>query len=77
MKQSERSLIPSMSITHLKEITIPLPSLKIQKSTVERLKVIEENTLLMKKSYQLKVINHNLLKQEVLKKAFNGELVKE
>jgi len=77
LKQSERSLIPSMSITHLKEITVPLPSLKIQKSAVKKLKIIEEKTLWMKESYKSKVINLNLLKQSVLKQAFKGELVKE
>ena len=34
MKRSERSLIPSMSVNHLKEITIPLPPLTQQKQIV-------------------------------------------
>ena len=34
MKRSERSLIPSMSVNHLKEITIPLPPLAQQKQIV-------------------------------------------
>lgn len=34
MKRSERSLIPSMSIEHLKEISIPLPSLAEQQRIV-------------------------------------------
>ena len=35
MKRSERSLIPSMSVNHLKEITIPLPPLAQQKKIVD------------------------------------------
>jgi len=35
MKQAERSLIPSMSVKHLAEITIPVPPLAEQKKIVE------------------------------------------
>ena len=66
-----------MSINHLKEISIPLPPIEVQISTVEKLKLIEENALSMKKSYELKALNLDSIKQSILKQAFNGELVKE
>jgi type I restriction enzyme S subunit len=74
MKRSERSLIPSMSVAHLKEIVIPLPALKVQKTIVHQLDALRTETQKMEAIYQKKIADLEELKKSVLQKAFAGEL---
>ncbi len=74
MKRSERSLIPSMSVEHLKEIIIPLPPLKEQKKIVRKLDALSIETKRLEAIYQQKITDLEELKKTILQKAFNGEL---
>ena len=74
MKRSESSLIPSMSIEHLKEILIPLPPLKEQKIIVQNLNNLSAETKKLEAIYQKKIHDLEELKKSVLQKAFAGEL---
>jgi type I restriction enzyme, S subunit len=74
LKRSERSLIPSMSIEHLREIEIPLPPLSEQQRMVERISRLSADTTRLEAIYQQKLDDLAELKQAVLQKAFAGEL---
>jgi len=74
MKRSERSLIPSMSVNHLKEISIPLPPLSEQQSIIKKLDVLSAETKKLETIYQQKIEDLEELKKSVLQKAFKGEL---
>lgn len=74
MKKSGRSLIPSMSVEHLKEIEIPLPDLRGQKSIVQKLDELSEQTKKLEENYKQKLLLLDELKKSFLTKAFNGEL---
>lgn len=75
MKRSERSLIPSMSVQHLKEILIPLPSINEQKHLVQKLNALSKQTQKLQDNYKQKINDLEELKKTVLQKAFNGELI--
>lgn len=61
----------------LGELSFPLPDLNKQRKIVEELSTIEMLAISSKKSFEMKVNLLELLKNSILKKAFNGELVKE
>jgi type I restriction enzyme S subunit len=60
----------------LGELSFPLPDLTIQKKIIEKLDVIETHSTIVKKSQENKVKELKLLRQSILKQAFNGELIK-
>lgn len=74
MKRSERSLIPSMSIEHLKEITIPLPPLKTQQTLLVKLNALQAEAKNLEELYTQKISSLDELKKSILQKAFSGEL---
>jgi type I restriction enzyme S subunit len=74
LKRSERSLIPSMSIEHLKEIQIPVPPLKEQNELVKRIDISSKNSLELIRVYERKIAALEELKKALLHKAFSGEL---
>lgn len=74
LKYSERSLIPSMSVEHLKTIKIPLPPLDIQTKTVEYLDSIRNKVEILKQVQNDKIKNLKALKASILDRAFKGEL---
>tara|TARA_X000000950_G_scaffold120593_1_gene151164 strand:- start:266 stop:1468 length:1203 start_codon:yes stop_codon:yes gene_type:complete len=74
LKRSERSLIPSMSVNHLKELKIPLPSIEKQKEIVETLDIIDNHAQSLLVSYGEELKNLEELKKSILQKAFSGEL---
>ncbi|MES2676631.1 MAG: restriction endonuclease subunit S [Pseudomonadota bacterium] len=74
LKRSERSLIPSMSIEHLKELKIPLPPIKDQIGIVNLFNFLQTQTQNLESIYQQKIAALNELKKSLLHKAFNGEL---
>lgn len=74
MKRSGRSLIPSMSVEHLKELVIPLPPLSEQKIIVKKLNELSEQTKRLEEIYKQKLGDLEELKKSILSKAFAGEL---
>jgi type I restriction enzyme S subunit len=64
LKNSARSLIPSMSVKELAELTIPLPSFKEQARVAKNIEKLEKQTETLKASYKK---NHEKL--ESLKSA--------
>ena len=74
LKRSERSLIPSMSIEHLREIKIPLPPIREQKVLVKTIKSLTEATQRLEANYRQKLAALAELKKSLLHQAFAGEL---
>lgn len=74
MKRSERSLIPSMSINHLKEIKIPLPKIVEQKKIGSLFNFLRKETQRLESIYQRKVAALDELKKSLLNEAFSGKL---
>jgi type I restriction enzyme S subunit len=74
LKRSERSLIPSMSIEHLREIKIPLPPIREQKRLVDTIRSLTEETQRLESIYQRKLDALDALKKSLLHQAFAGEL---
>ena len=67
--------VPAVSV--LKDITVPVPSIKNQKSIVDIIDFLESNKSIIKNSYKAKSKELASLKQSILQKAFSGELVKD
>jgi len=74
LKRSERSLIPSMSIEHLREIKIPLPPILEQKHLVKTIKSLTQETQRLESLYQRKLAALAELKKSLLHQAFSGAL---
>lgn len=74
LKRSERSLIPSMSVKHLMNIVIPLPSIEEQKKIVITITKLQSQTQSLESNYQQELDALDELKKSILQKAFNGEL---
>jgi type I restriction enzyme S subunit len=74
LKRSERSLIPSMSIEHLRELKIPLPPLSEQQSIVKLINSLSTATQRLESLYQRKLAALDELKKSLLHRAFSGEL---
>ena len=74
LKRSERSLIPSMSIEHLRELKIPLPPLREQQAIVNLINSISTKTQRLESLYQRKLAALEELKKSLLQRAFSGEL---
>jgi type I restriction enzyme S subunit len=66
-----------MSVEHLKEIKIPLPSLKEQQTIVRQLDALRAESQKLESVYQKKIADLEELKKSILSKAFKGELVKD
>ena len=74
LKRSERALIPSMSVDHLKSLEIPFPDIAKQNEVVIKLEKASE---LSKESLEIQTqkLNHLIaLKSSLLDQAFKGEL---
>lgn len=74
LKRSERSLIPSMSIEHLRELRIPLPPLREQQHIVKLIKSLSTETQRLASIYEQKVAALEALKKSLLHHAFTGQL---
>lgn len=74
LSRSERALIPSMSVDHLKSIEIPTPSLQIQQKVVKYLDEISDKIEKVKSVQKEKMDSLKALKASILDKAFRGEL---
>jgi len=74
LKRSERSLIPSMSIEHLREIEVPIPSLSEQSRILSSLSTIRTEQGRLAVGYTTKLDALEELKQSLLHQAFTGKL---
>jgi type I restriction enzyme S subunit len=74
MKRSERSLIPSMSIEHLRELRIPLPPLLEQQKIVMLINSLSTETQRLTQLYERKLAALESLKKSLLHQAFTGAL---
>jgi restriction endonuclease S subunit len=74
LKRAERSLIPSMSVEHLRDIAIPVPPIDEQERIVAEIGLLEEAVRQLEAVYQQKLDEFARLKQSILQKAFSGEL---
>ena len=74
LKRSERSLIPSMSIEHLRELRIPLPPLREQQHIVKLINSLSKETQRLARLYERKLEALESLKKSILHEAFSGEL---
>jgi type I restriction enzyme S subunit len=63
-----------MSVKHLKEIKIPVPSVERQRQIVAGIQFMEMQTQQLQNIYQQKLDFLDELKQALLAKAFAGEL---
>jgi type I restriction enzyme S subunit len=74
LKKSERSLIPSMSIEHLKKLKIPLPSLIEQQSIVKNVNCLRVQAQSLECLYRRKIKTLEELQKSIFQMAFNGKL---
>jgi restriction endonuclease S subunit len=74
LKRSERSLIPSMSIEHLRELRIPLPPLPEQQKIVKLINSLSTETQRFARLYERRLAALEALKKSLLHQAFSGEL---
>ena len=74
LKRSERSLIPSMSIEHLRELRIPLPPLREQQHIVKLINSLSKETQRLARLYEQKLEALESLKKSILHEAFSGNL---
>jgi type I restriction enzyme, S subunit len=65
---------PTISLKSIKDVFVPIPSVKEQKQIVQNLDAILTETKKLEAIYQQKVEDLEELKKTVLQKAFNGEL---
>ena len=64
----------SINRTQIKNIKLPLPSIKEQNEIVNNIELLLNETKKLKSNYNKKLANLEELKQSILQKAFNGEL---
>jgi len=74
LKRSERSLIPSMSIEHLRELRIPLPPLREQQHTVKIINRLSNEAKRLTRLYEQKLKALESFKKSILHEAFSGNL---
>lgn len=67
--------VPAVSV--LKDIEVPVPSIKNQKLIIDIIDILESNKSIINNSYKSKSKELASLKQSILQKAFSGELVKD
>ena len=74
LKRSERSLIPSMSIEHLRELKIPLPPLSEQRRIIALINHLSPEAQRLESICQRKLVALEALKKSLLHQAFTGQL---
>jgi len=65
---------PTISLSSIKEILVPTPTLAQQKSIVKKLDALSTETKKLEKIYEQKLADLDELKKSILQKAFKGEL---
>lgn len=76
IKKKTGVAIRRIILKNLKEIKIPLPPLSVQQKLIDKIKIINAEVSKLIQAYYKKSNQLKLLKNSILKKAFNGELVK-
>ena len=66
--------VQGVKLTFINSLKISLPSIDMQKQTVQKLDQIQAETKRLEKIYQQKIADVEELKKSVLQKAFEGEL---
>ena len=74
LKHVNTLMQPNLSINDLKNMPIPLPTLKEQQAIVRQLDALRADTQKLEKVYQKKIADLEELKKSILQKAFAGEL---
>jgi hypothetical protein len=70
--------IKSLNQTTLGSLDIPIPAnLNIQKQIILKFEKLEGESVKLLNSYKSKRLNLEIYKDSILRKAFNGDLVKE
>ena len=65
--------IPQLTVPLVKQYTIPLPPLSVQKEIVARLDILFENVKRLEANYKQIIADCDELKKSILKKTFEGE----
>ena len=65
--------IPQLTVPLVKQYTIPLPPLSVQKEIVARLDKLSENVKRLETNYKQIIADCDELKKSILKKTFEGE----
>lgn len=65
--------IPQLTVPLVKQYTIPLPPLSVQKEIVARLDTLSENVKRLEANYKQIIANCDELKKSILKKTFEGK----
>ena len=65
--------IPQLTVPLVKQYTIPLPPLSVQKEIVARLDKLSENVKRLEANYKQIIADCDELKKSILKKTFEGE----
>lgn len=67
----------ALPIHKLKSHEVVIPAKEIQSKIINKLNSIQLESLRLAESYKLKLLSFTFLKQSILERAFNGELVKD
>lgn len=68
------STVQHMRVPDSKNLQLPLPSLAVQRETVDTLETLREMTDQLRRTYKTKLAALDDLKQSLLRRAFNGDL---
>lgn len=77
LKDAKGATQKFVGLGYLRSFPITIPPLEAQIKIVKELEGYEQVTTSLVKSYKLKALHFQNLKQSTLKQAFNGELIKE
>jgi type I restriction enzyme S subunit len=66
---------PNLSINDLKKLQIPCPRIEQQNEIVKKLIELQKHVNNLEKNYYDKILHYDFLKNSILRKAFNGELI--
>ncbi len=67
----------NLSLAKIKDLSIQLPKLEVQNDVSQKLNFFKETSNKLSKGYLEKINQYTKIKNSILKRAFNGELVKE
>lgn len=70
-----KAAIPNFSLTRIKEISMPIPSLKQQEEIVTKLNLLSEKKYKLKELLESQLEDFKQLEKAYLREAFNGELI--
>lgn len=71
---SSGASIPQLTVPMIKEYTVPIPPLEVQKLIVNKLDLLENELKALELIYSKKTENIHELKKSIINKAFNGDM---